>query len=101
MYGFQGVFIENKILFRMLAYDRWENRECIASMRAAPSLSRDTLGRMAYILSAQKLWLERILKQRPSYGPTSTIDRARNWYSIRDSVRKHGPYGHGIETKAP
>jgi uncharacterized damage-inducible protein DinB len=45
-------------------------------MRAADSVSADTIGRMAHILSAQKLWLERILKQPQSMTvwPTSTIE---------------------------
>lgn len=60
----------------MFAYDYWANRECLAAMRAAGSVSPDTVGRMAHILSAQKLWLERILKQRQSMPvwPGSTIE---------------------------
>ncbi len=65
-----------KDFLRMFAYDYWANRECLAAMRAAESVSPDTVGRMAHILSAQKLWLERILKQRQSMPvwPASTID---------------------------
>lgn len=61
---------------RMFAYDHWANRECLTIMRAAGSVSEDTLGRMAHILSAQKLWLERILKQPQSIPvwPSSTIE---------------------------
>jgi uncharacterized damage-inducible protein DinB len=61
---------------RMFAYDYWANRECLAAMRAAGSVSADIVGRMAHILSAQKLWLERILKQRQSMPvwPGSTIE---------------------------
>ena len=45
-------------------------------MRAAGAVSPDTVGRIAHILSAQKLWLERILKQRQSMPvwPGSTIE---------------------------
>ena len=51
-----------KIFFWMFDYDSWANRECLAAMRsAADSVSPDIVGRMAHILSAQKLWLERIL----------------------------------------
>ncbi len=45
-------------------------------MRAAGNISADTLGRMAHILSAQKLWLQRILSQ-PQTMPVwlaSTMD---------------------------
>jgi uncharacterized damage-inducible protein DinB len=63
----------------MFAYDHWANRECLASMRAARSVSPDTVGRMAHILAAQKLWLERILQQPQSLPvwPTTTIEDCR------------------------
>ncbi len=65
-----------KDFIRMFAYDDWANRECLAAMRVAGSVSTDAAGRMAHILSAQKLWLERILKQRQSVKvwPDSTIE---------------------------
>ena len=64
-----------KDFLRMFAYDDWANRECIAVMRAANSPPADALGRMAHILSAQKLWLERILKRPQSMPvwPGSTL----------------------------
>jgi len=72
----KGVFVDTKDFLRMFAYDYWANRECLAAMRAAGSVSPDTVGRMAHILAAQKLWLERILKQRQSMPvwPGSTIE---------------------------
>ena len=72
----KGGFVDIKDFLRMFAYDYWANRECLAAMRAAGSVSPDTVGRMAHILSAQKLWLERILKQRQSMPvwPGLTID---------------------------
>ena len=68
--------MDSKDFRRMFAYDNWANRECLAAMRAAGTVSPDTLGRMAHILSAQKLWLERIQKQPQSMKvwPTSTLD---------------------------
>ena len=65
-----------KDFLRMFAYDDWANRECLTAMRAANSLPADTIGRLAHILSAQKLWLERILKQPQSMPvwPGSTVD---------------------------
>ena len=65
-----------KDFLRMFAYDSWANRECLAAMQAASSVSPDTVGRMAHILSAQKLWLERILNQPQSMPvwPSSTIE---------------------------
>ncbi len=61
---------------RMFAYDSWANRECLAAMRAAGSGSADGVTRMAHILSAEKLWLERIQKhpQTLPVWPASTLD---------------------------
>ena len=72
--------MDSRDFLRMFAYDHWANRECLAAMRAAPSISTGaslhTIGRMAHILSAQKLWLERILKQPQSMPvwPSATIE---------------------------
>jgi len=71
--------MDTRDFVRMFAYDHWANRECLAAMRAADSFSADAsssaIARMAHILSAQKLWLERILKQRQSMPvwPSATI----------------------------
>jgi uncharacterized damage-inducible protein DinB len=51
---------------RMFAYDYWANRQCLAAMQAAPGVSSDTIGRMAHVLSAQKLWFERLRHERQS-----------------------------------
>jgi uncharacterized damage-inducible protein DinB len=68
--------MHGKDFLRMFAYDDWANRECLAAMRAAGSVSADTIGRMAHILSARKLWLERILQQNQStpVWPSATIE---------------------------
>jgi len=61
---------------RMFAYDHWANRECLRAMSAAGSISKSTVGRMAHILSAEKLWLERIRQKKQSMAvwPSSTIE---------------------------
>ena len=68
--------MHGKDFLRMFAYDHWANRQCLIAMRDAGALSADTVGRMAHILSAQKLWLERILKQTPSMPvwPSATVE---------------------------
>ena len=48
---------------RMFTYDSWANRQCIAAMEKTSPLPPGALSRMAHILSAEKLWLERILQQ--------------------------------------
>jgi uncharacterized damage-inducible protein DinB len=71
----EGSSMHAKDFLRMFAYDHWANRECLAAMRTAGPISADTIGRMGHILSAQKFWLERILKERQSMPvwPSSTI----------------------------
>ena len=61
---------------RMFAYDHWANRECLRAMRAGGSISGPMVGRIAHILSAEKLWLERIRKEGQSMPvwPSATID---------------------------
>ena len=69
--------MDAKDFLRMFDYDSWANRECIAAIRAAASsVSPDMIGRVAHILSAQKLWLQRILNQPQGMPvwPTATIE---------------------------
>jgi len=63
-------------LLRTFCYDHWANRECLRAMREAKPLPETALGRMAHILSAEKLWLERLRQQKQSLPvwPTSTIE---------------------------
>jgi uncharacterized damage-inducible protein DinB len=67
--------MDGQNFLRMFAYDYWANRECLKAMRSG-SIPADTVGRMAHILSAQKLWLERILREGQSMPvwPSATID---------------------------
>ena len=67
--------MDGQDFLRMFAYDYWANRECLKAMRLG-SIPADTVGRMAHILSAQKLWLERILRQTQTIPvwPSATID---------------------------
>src|SRR5215467_823281 len=60
---------------RMFAYDTWANRECLAAVRKG-AVSPSTVGRIAHILSAEKLWLERIRREPQSLPvwPASTIE---------------------------
>jgi uncharacterized damage-inducible protein DinB len=51
---------------RMFAYDDWANRQCLSAMQSARLVSSATIGRMAHILSAQKLWFERLRHESQS-----------------------------------
>jgi uncharacterized damage-inducible protein DinB len=85
---------------RTFSYDHWANRECLRAMRTCGALPHSTLGRLAHILSAEKLWLERLRQQKQSMPvwPTSTIEEcqvladelALAW---RDYVKKLSPEG--------
>jgi uncharacterized damage-inducible protein DinB len=72
----RGEYMQAKDFLRMFTYDDWANRQCLAAMRSSEPISADMVGRMAHILAAQKLWLERILKQPQSMPvwPASTVD---------------------------
>jgi uncharacterized damage-inducible protein DinB len=50
-------------LRRQFAYDSWANREVLAALSASPASSERPLQLLAHILSAERLWLERITKQ--------------------------------------
>src|SRR5664279_2977139 len=69
-------FMHGKDFLRMFSYDHWANRGCLIAMRQATNTAPDVIGRMAHILSAQKLWLERILQHNQSMPvwPSSTIE---------------------------
>jgi uncharacterized damage-inducible protein DinB len=51
---------------RMFAYDGWANRACLSAMGNDAGGSAEIVRRMAHILSAEKLWLERLRRDRPS-----------------------------------
>jgi len=53
-------------LRRQFTYDEWANREVLAALKATPRPSARLLQLLAHILSAERLWLERIRKQPQS-----------------------------------
>ncbi len=56
-----------KYLHRQFAYGEWANREVLANFRRrAARPPAQTLRLLAHILSAERLWLERILSQPQS-----------------------------------
>jgi len=64
---------------RMFAYDHWANGECLRALRGAASSGKDVgavVKRVAHILSAEKLWLERMRRvpQTMAVWPGSTLD---------------------------
>jgi uncharacterized damage-inducible protein DinB len=64
-------------LRRQFAYDEWANREVLAGLSAGLGPSVRPLQLLAHILSAERLWLERIRKQPQSLPvwPDFTLDQ--------------------------
>lgn len=50
-------------LRRQFAYDEWANREVLAALGSSAVSTSRSRQLLAHILSAERLWLERILKQ--------------------------------------
>jgi len=66
-------------LLRMFAYDHWANGECLRALRREASSGKDigaVVRRIAHILSAEKLWLERMRRapQTMAVWPGSTLE---------------------------
>jgi uncharacterized damage-inducible protein DinB len=55
-------------LRRQFVYDEWANREVLAALRASGNASQRPLQLIAHLLSAERIWLER-LKQQPQSSP--------------------------------
>ncbi len=52
---------------RLFAYDGWANREVLASLQALKAAPPRSLKFLAHILSAERLWLERLRDQKQTY----------------------------------
>jgi len=83
---------------RTFSYDHWANRECLRAMRESKPLPVTTLGRQAHILSAERLWLERLCQQTQTMPvwPSSTIEECEMLademgIAWRDFLTKLGP----------
>jgi uncharacterized damage-inducible protein DinB len=53
-------------LRRQFAYDAWANREVCAGLKASAHASARSVRLLAHILSAERLWLQRIQQQTQS-----------------------------------
>ena len=69
----------------MFAYDDWANRQCLSAMQAARLVSSATVGRMAHILSAEKLWFERLRHESPSL-PVWPIASIQDCLALADKM---------------
>jgi uncharacterized damage-inducible protein DinB len=85
---------------RQFAYDEWANREVLAGLKASARRPVRPRQLLAHILSAEQLWLDRILKQpqRLPVWPDLTLDEcesqivelARRWKEFLASISHAG-----------
>ena len=69
--------MDRRDFVRMFAYETWANVECLKALRKGRAdASRSLVGRIAHILSAERLWLERITRvpQSMAVWPGSTLE---------------------------
>jgi uncharacterized damage-inducible protein DinB len=66
-------------LHRLFAYDEWANREVLDSLTAAANRPARSLKLLAHIMSAERLWLERLQRQKQSYAvwPDFSLDQCK------------------------
>ena len=63
-------------LRRQFVYEEWANHEVLSAVRANPEANARPLQLMAHILSAQRLWLERLKQQTQSLPVWPRFDLA-------------------------
>ena len=76
---------------RLFSYDQWANREVLRVLPLAPTRSRELL---AHVLSAERLWWERIHQQTQSLPvwPNFTLDECeRQVKEVSDLWREFSP----------
>jgi uncharacterized damage-inducible protein DinB len=87
-------------LRRQFAYDEWANREVFTGLRASPYPPARPRQLLAHILSAERLWLERV-KQQPQSLPVwpdftfdqsekQIVDLARLWREFLSQISPAG-----------
>ncbi|MGA8764882.1 MAG: DinB family protein [Candidatus Sulfotelmatobacter sp.] len=59
---------------RQFKYDHWANREIVSALRPAATPSPRSLQLLAHILSAERLWLERLTQQPQSLPVWTAFD---------------------------
>lgn len=64
---------------RLFAYDEWANREVLGSLTAVVNPPARSVGLLAHIVSAERLWLERLQRQKQTYPvwPDFRLDQCK------------------------
>lgn len=73
-----------KHLRRQFAYDEWANREVLAALQNSAGDTSRPRHLLAHILSAERLWLERILEQPQSIAVWPDLSFAQCEMQIAD-----------------
>src|SRR6202166_4602082 len=65
---------------RLFSYDDWANREVLSSLGAADGPPARSVDLLAHIVSAERLWLDRleVHKQTLPVWPTFTLDQCKS-----------------------
>ena len=77
------VFLRTKLmshdLKRLFDYDFWANREVAAALGALKNPPPASVNRLAHIVSAERLWLERLTLQKQTHPvwPEITLDQCK------------------------
>jgi len=63
----------------LFSYDDWANREVLSSLQALDAPPARSIKLLAHIVSAERLWLERLLVQRQTWPvwPLFTIEQCK------------------------
>jgi uncharacterized damage-inducible protein DinB len=95
-------------LQRLFAYDYWANGEVLRACAAAEPLPAAALGRLAHILSAEGLWLNRLRRQPASLPvwpeltlPQCEAEIGRLHAAWRDYLEEVGRQSAGLEASIP
>jgi uncharacterized damage-inducible protein DinB len=85
---------------KLFSYDGWANREVLRSLRCLDAPPERSIGLLAHIISAERLWLERLelQKQTLPVWPTFNLERcsaeidqlANLWKNYLDSLGEPG-----------
>ena len=65
---------------RLFAYDEWANREVLGSLMVVANPPARSVKLLAHVVSAERLWLERLQKQKQTYPvwPDFRLDQCKS-----------------------
>src|SRR5437879_486444 len=82
---------------RLFAYDHWANREVLSGLKAAGSPPARPVRLLSHILSAERLWLERIERRQATYPVWPDFSMVKCEAEVTDLPRLWHKYLGGIQ----